>query len=136
MININQLIIAGKETVLINAHRHPATVEFGGLECCALRRANLEPEHRQFIDSYLNDVRKTNPPYRVAVLSEIFENTTRLVFIPQLVHRSFYSKLAGMEIELIRRREDINLGCHHSAGEHVKALQSVGLKMLYPNGEN
>lgn len=71
--------------------RHPSTVEFGELECCALQAANAREAHRSFISFFMSKAKESEPRYNVSVLSEIFTNTTRLVFIPKSVHRAFYS---------------------------------------------
>lgn len=117
-------------------HLHPSAVEFGELECCALRKATAEKEHQPFIASFIARVNETHPPYRVSVLSEIFENTTRYIFIPWQVHRSFYLHLAARERELIERRGDISPGCGHSVKQHLEALAGIGLKMALPQGNN
>ena len=121
---------------MINARLHPSSVEFDKLQCCALRKATSESDHQPFITSFLNKVRETHPLYQVSVLAEIFEKTTRLVFILRQVHRSFYLGLAAREIELIKLGEDINLSCGHAVKEHVAALTAICLKMLYPHGDN
>ena len=121
---------------MIRVHLHPSAVEFGELECCALRRAAAEKDHQPFIASYIARVGEAHPPHQVSALSETFKNTTRLVFTPQRVHRSFYLHLASRERELIERRGDIGLSCGHSTQQHVEALTGVCLKMALPQGNN
>ena len=121
---------------MIHVRLHPSAVEFGELECCALRKAAAEKDHQPFIASFIARVNETHPPYRVSVLSEIFEKTTRLVFIPRQVHRSFYLHLASKERELIERRGDISLSCGHSVKQHLEALNRICLKMALPQGNS
>ena len=121
---------------MIRVRLHPSAVEFGELECCALRRAAAEKGHQPFIASFIARANETHPPYRVSVLSEIFEKTTRLVFIPRHVHQSFYLQLASRERELIERRGDIGLSCGHAVKQHVEALTGICLKMALPQGNN
>lgn len=121
---------------MIHVHLHPSTVEFGELECCAMRKAAAEKDHQPFIASFIARVKETHPPYQVSVLSEIFENTTRLAFIPGPVHRSFYLRLASRERALIERYGDGGLSCGHSVTQHVAALTGICLKMALPQGNN
>lgn len=121
---------------MINIRTHPSTVEFGELECCALRKATAEEDLQPFIEASLASIRATNPPYQVSVLSEIFLNTTRLVFMPREIHQSFYFGLASRERKLIEKREDVNLDCGHSAQQHQKALTMICAKMACPQGQN
>ncbi len=120
----------------MNIRPHPAAVEFGELECCALRKAAAEKDHQPFIKSFIARVKATHPPYQTSILSEIFENTTRLVFIPHQVHRFFYLCLVFLETELIGQREAINLSCGHSSRQHVEALAGIRIKMAFPEESN
>lgn len=115
---------------------HPATVEFGELECCSLRKATAGKNHSEFIAKFLKKVQETSPPYQVSVLSEIFETTIRLVFIPRGVHRSFYAALALKEKELLEWQEHTILNCGHTSRGHIAALDEIHAKMLCPQGFN
>ncbi len=121
---------------MLTARLHPATVEFGKIECCALKKATAEKSHSDFIAQFLKKVRETHPPYQVSVLAEIFKKTILLVFIPRKVHRSFYSALALKEKGLLERQENIILSCDHTAAEHIAALDKIYAKMLCPQGFN
>lgn len=121
---------------LLTARLHPATVEFGELECCALKKATAEISHSEFIARFLEKVQKTSPSYQVSVLTEIFETTVRLVFIPRKVHCSFYTALALKEKKLLRRQENAALNCGHTTWGHIAALDEIYAKMLCPQGLN
>lgn len=115
---------------------HPATVEFGKLECCSLKKATAEKSHLEFIAKFLKKVQDTSPPYQVSVLKEIFETTVRLVFIPRKVHRDFYAALAIKEKEFLNRRKNVVLKCGHTVRGHIAALDEIYAKMLCPQGLN
>lgn len=116
--------------------RHPSTVEFGELECCALRAANAREAHHGFVSSFMAKAKESEPRYNVSIISEIFTNTTRLVFIPRSVHRAFYLALAFKERDILARSVTGFFNCGHAAGEHTKALESICSKMAYPQGSN
>ncbi|HEY4523479.1 MAG TPA: hypothetical protein VJK04_01235 [Candidatus Paceibacterota bacterium] len=111
---------------------HPSTVEFGELECCALRKAIAENNHQPFIVSFIASVGATNPPYQVNILFENFLNTIRFVFTPSQIHRFFYLILALREKKFIERREDATLDCKHFVKQHQEALANICAKMAYP----
>ena len=133
---------------------HPSTVEFGELECCALMVANARAEHQSFISTFIANAQKSEHRYRVAILSEIFTSTARLVFIPRDVHRRFYIALALAELQLLKTvlslrpvpenlatpafkdNPDSLLGCEHSAAEHIEALRLICSKMAIAPGNN
>ena len=116
--------------------RHPATVEFGELECCALREANARGEHQDFISSFITMAQEDEPRYNVSILSEIFTNTTRLVFIPRSIHRVFYLSLAIKERDIFSIILDTALDCGHEIKEHIMALDKISSQMAFPQGSN
>lgn len=120
---------------MLTERLHPATVEFGPLECCALKKATAEKSHSEFIAKFLTKVQETSPPYHASVLAEIFETTVRFVFIPSKVHRSFYASLALKEKRLLKRQKNnAALNCGHTTWGHIAALDEIYAKMLCSQG--
>lgn len=115
---------------------HPSAAVFGSLECCALRKVTQGREHGEYIKAFIARVQPTTQRYQVSVLAKIFEKTTRLVFVPGLVHQTFYTELALREKDLLFKKENVSLDCGHSAHEHIVALDSIATKMIYPQGNN
>lgn len=116
--------------------RHPATVEFGELECCALRAANARWVHQDFISSFIAKAQENQLRYKVSILSEIFMNTIRLVFIPRGIHRAFYLALAFKERHILSGIPGVLFECEHRAEEHITALEKILFKMSIPQGDN
>ena len=121
---------------MLNLRRHPATVEFGELECCALRKINADEAHQKFIRSFIAKAQESEPQHNWSILSESFTNTIKLVFIPNITHREFYLKLALAERKLLAQNQTAQLNCGHSAAEHVEALNMICSKMITSPWDN
>ena len=114
---------------------HPATVKFGEIECCVLGSAIIDLAHRKFINEFINWAKKKEPKHSWAILTEIFINTIRLIFIPREVHRKFYFNLARLEKKQLMEGNKTPT-CGHTIKEHIEALDNICFLMVCPIGTN
>lgn len=112
----------------------PGNVEFGDMECCALRVAGLF--HDKFIYEFREKTANVAEPHELRMLDERFTNTLRLAFTPQIIHRRFYLELAHRERERLGAMSVDKLACGHKKEEHIKFLGSVMFLMNQPQGSN
>lgn len=119
----------------INIRVHPLTVKFGEVECCALKTAITTTLHKQFIDKSIKEAKAAEPKHNWSVLTEIFINTIRIVFIPARIHRTFYFHLALYE-KVRLQNPGSRLSCDHTVAEHIRALDNICFLMACPKGEN
>ncbi|MDO8600661.1 MAG: hypothetical protein Q7R73_03525 [bacterium] len=117
--------------------KHPLLVVFEEVECCVLRHAFSKGAYADLLDAVIEEVAKTEiiPPHDLSILAEIFINTLRLGFIPGIVHRVFYSKVAYAEKEAIGTG-NVLISCGHTKEEHIKALDRIIWLMACPQGQN
>ncbi len=116
---------------------HPLAVKFEEVECCALKTAIANISHRPFIQEGIEKAKEAEPKHKWSILTEVFKNTLRLVFIPGAIHRNFYFNLAVREKKQITESNGVMVvPCNHSAAEHIKALDNICFMMACPKGEN
>ncbi len=120
----------GRHAVMLVRDIDPSAVKLEEMECCALRCAIESGFHKEFIKENIEAAQKVEPKYVWSILTEIFENTLRLVFIPRDIHKRFYFNLALKEGERINS-VDVNLSCNHTTKEHLAALDNVCLMMAF-----
>lgn len=110
----------------------PRAVKFEEIECCAVRSAITCGLHEKWIKNFILEIQlKDEPKYNTSVLTEIFTNTIRLVFIPTATHRQFYFQLATMERKRLEELEGIALHeCNHGVAAHIKALNNIRALMI------
>ena len=121
---------------MLEIRSHPATVEFKEIHCCDLKSAFRNPAHQEFIGAFIREANMKEPKHSWAILTEIFTNTTRIVFIPGEIHRDFYHEIASLERKLlIENGKPMNCG-HHAVKEHIDALADIILLTVYPGLKN
>jgi len=85
----------------------------------------------------IEHMESSTPHHVTALLSETFERTTRLVFIPQELHRIFYIELACRErVYCSVFPAGHRFSCGHLVWEHIKALGQVEFCMARPQSQN
>ena len=122
---------------------HPAAIEFGRVECCALKSAMASGVDDQFIKTAIAEAQRTAPDYQWKILIEVFIRTERMTFIPYPVRRGFYLNLALKEKahvkDILLQSEDVHgtpyFLCGHSLAEHIVALDNI-VSVLATAGRN
>lgn len=127
--------IAQREAKVTEIKNHPSTVEFGKVECCALRSAVKDVANQEFICGFIEKAHKKEPQHSWSILKKIFTNTIRLVFIPRTIHRDFYFNLACLEKKQLMEGNK-TLACDHTIEEHINALDNIYFLMMCPAGKN
>lgn len=116
----------------MNGKLHPAAVEFGLAESCAIRFVFASRCHLEFIAKSLLEVYTMAPQTDwVNWWIGIWANTLRLVFVPDQFDFKFYVGLAILERARLRGDglADYILPCRHKASEHITALNNISLAL-------
>ena len=112
----------------MNLPRHPDSLEFNVMECCAMCRAIVN-----FMHGYLSQMGDARPFHIASDLLRHFQHNTAPVILPlNITECTFCSLFVSAERTVLEENQDAMLSCGHSARQHCKAMDSISIKLMLP----